>query len=465
MFSNTEFPYNTVAYINDTINGIFNAGSGVLVSPDEVLTASHMVWSSLGYAANNITVAPGYNGGSTPYGDYSGSWIHYYNISDANGSESLASSQYDVAIIHLSSPVSTGYMGLQSNFSGGYVHITGFPQNYNNDMVDTTTTVSKDPNYSLLDSAVTGHGTSGGPLWISGPNGPHIVGLVSSGDGVHQYNVQITTNIFNQIISWIHEDDFSDPLVESAWYKANNPDVAAAPMTASYHYDNYGWHEGRNPNPFFFTVGYRAANPDVNSAGIDPLSHYENWGWKEGRDTSANFDTKLYLLHNPDVAAAGIDPLQHYIDYGKQEGRPTYEAIGPSSEIAADNGFDPEFYLLENPDVAKAALGTSNPISFAYHHYEEYGWREGRNPNAWFNVDGYLSAYPDVKAAGIDPLFHYDNWGWKEGRDPSSLFDTDSYLAHYGDVKNAGVNPLLHYLEYGAFEGRGTFGLGYFRSV
>jgi len=68
-------------------------------------------------------------------------------------------------------------------------------------------------------------------------------------------------------------------------------------------------------------------------------------------------------------------------------------------------------------------------------------------------VKGYLAAYPDVKAAGVNPLDHYDQAGWKEGRDPSTAFDTTDYLSHYPDVNAAHVNPLTHFLQFGIHEG------------
>ncbi|MCJ2106261.1 hypothetical protein MKK70_12905 [Methylobacterium sp. E-041] len=75
--------------------------------------------------------------------------------------------------------------------------------------------------------------------------------------------------------------------------------------------------------------------------------------------------------------------------------------------------------------MAKAAIAAGgNSFVFAYQHHENYGWHEGRNPNAVFDVQGYLAAYGDVKAANIDPLTHYDIYGWREGRDPSASFDT-----------------------------------------
>jgi serralysin len=58
-------------------------------------------------------------------------------------------------------------------------------------------------------------------------------------------------------------------------------------------------------------------------------------------------------------------------------------------------------------------------------------------------VQEYLAAYPDVAAAGINPLDHYHQFGW---RDPSTGFDTTSYFAAYPDVASASIDPLAHYL-------------------
>jgi hypothetical protein len=86
----------------------------------------------------------------------------------------------------------------------------------------------------------------------------------------------------------------------------------------------------------------------------------------------------------------------------------------------------------------------------------------GGNPNSVFDVEGYLVAYQDVRAAGVDPLSHYDQYGWREGRDPSAHFDTRQYEAHYADVAAAQVDPLQHYLAYGIHEGRLPFDNGHF---
>jgi len=283
----------------------------------------------------------------------------------------------------------------------------------------------------------------GGLTLVSGPDGQDRVG------GFERYLFSDATIV----------TDDGQPLVDDLYYLSRNPDVFQAGQDADAHYTQYGWREGRDPNAFFSTSGYLAANADVRAAGLNPVEHYHADGWREGRDPGAAFDTQFYLATNSDVRTAGLDPLQHYIEYGQSEGRAIFEAVGRAGDIRA--GFDAEHYLLANADVARAA-GRTDPYGDARQHFEEIGWREGRDPNALFDTDGYLAAYGDVREAGIDPLEHYVKYGWREGRDASVSFDTTAYLTAYADVAAAGIDPMQHYLQYGLYEGRTAFADGSF---
>ncbi|GJD72721.1 alkaline phosphatase [Methylobacterium goesingense] len=275
-------------------------------------------------------------------------------------------------------------------------------------------------------------------------------------------------------VTGIEQFQFSDrtvdvadgnPLVDDLFYLIRNPDVAASGQDADAHYAAYGANDGRDPNAFFSTKGYLGLNADAVKTRADALGQYQQAGWKEGSDPGANFDNEFYLARNPDVAAAGLNPLQHYLEYGQSEGRAIYDAVGKASDIKA--GFDAAFYLLVNDDVLRAAQasGSTDIFAFAQQHFNTYGWKEGRDPNAVFDTAGYLKAYGDVAAAGLNPLTHYDTYGWKEGRDPAANFDTSTYLQVNGDVAQANMNPMQHFLQYGLVENRavlndGTFGGG-----
>lgn len=108
--------------------------------------------------------------------------------------------------------------------------------------------------------------------------------------------------------------------------------------------------------------------------------------------------------------------------------------------------FDAIYYLANNPGATAGA----DPLQ----HYLNSGWKEGRNPNAYFNTNWYLNQNPDVRAAGMNPLQHYEDYGWKEGRDPGPNFSIGAYLAANPDLKAAGIDPLQHFLINGRAEGR-----------
>ena len=71
-----------------------------------------------------------------------------------------------------------------------------------------------------------------------------------------------------------------------------------------------------------------------------------------------------------------------------------------------------------------------------------------------FDTDWYTTTYPDVAAAGLDPIRHFFDNGAREGRNPNPCFDTTWYLSMNTDVATSRMNPFLHYLLYGAREGR-----------
>ena len=103
--------------------------------------------------------------------------------------------------------------------------------------------------------------------------------------------------------------------------------------------------------------------------------------------------------------------------------------------------FDAVYYLRRYPDIAAAGV---DPLT----HYLDTGWTEGRDPSALFDTDYYLDNNSDVLQAGINPLLHFVTDGAREGRKPNPLFDPDWYRARYPDIGD--VNPLAHYAQIGA---------------
>ncbi len=133
--------------------------------------------------------------------------------------------------------------------------------------------------------------------------------------------------------------------------------------------------------------------------------------------------------------------------------------------------FDATYYLQQNPDVAAAI--SRGQFTSAQQHYDLFGRFENRNPSAYFSTSFYLSEYPDVARAGVNPLTHFLTFGLKEGRIANGStdalvdsngngladeFNATAYLNAYADVKAAvaagQTTAYKHFIEFGQFEGR-----------
>ena len=203
-------------------------------------------------------------------------------------------------------------------------------------------------------------------------------------------------------------------LFDPAFYLSQYPDVAGAGIDPLSHYLSHGVVERwRKPNPYFDTAFYLQQNPDVAASGANPLLHYLLDGFREGREPSPEFSGRLYLKQNPDVADSEMNPLVHFLKFGRSEGR-SAPTSGPCKEAVLrqllESGlFDPAFYLSQYPDVAGAGI---DPLS----HYLSHGVVERwRKPNPYFDTAFYLQQNPDVAASGVNPLAPLSA-RWLQGR-------------------------------------------------
>ena len=64
----------------------------------------------------------------------------------------------------------------------------------------------------------------------------------------------------------------------------------------------------------------------------------------------------------------------------------------------------------------------------------------------------YLTTYPDIWDAGVDPLLHFCRRGWKEGRQPNADFDLVSYVENNPEISRRNINPLIYYINNGKIE-------------
>lgn len=143
---------------------------------------------------------------------------------------------------------------------------------------------------------------------------------------------------------------------------------------------------------FTLNLGVYQAYGDLSGLSSSYASfHWYNYGIHEGRISSYTFDAPYYLTSHSDLVAAfgSVDyaaALNHYVTQGLYEGR------------AGSTTFDPVYYLAQNPDIA-AAYGATN-YAGALSHFAQQGLPiEGRRGSAQFSVSFYLSHYPDIAAA------------------------------------------------------------------
>lgn len=109
--------------------------------------------------------------------------------------------------------------------------------------------------------------------------------------------------------------------------------------------------------------------------------------------------------------------------------------------------FDADFYLSQYPDLRNAGI---DPVE----HYIAYGAAEGRQPHPLFDPAWYLAQLPKPEIARADPLGDYLGDGAAQGRSPHPLFDPQWYLRTNRDVVGSGMEPLEHFVKFGWREGR-----------
>lgn len=207
-----NFPYSAVVYLEVTYaSGDVYTGSGVMVGPNDVLTAAHMVYSDPDGLAVSVQIYAGYNNGVAPYGHTEAARINYFDYDlDGNDLLSRIESQDDIAILSLSIPLGqqTGWMEMTANYSDGTYNLTGYPGVYSGAggarMTNDAGYVTEDPynwvfNYTSIES---NPGNSGGPLWFQGASGPQVVGVASTGGWAAD-----VTRHFDQLQAWISAND------------------------------------------------------------------------------------------------------------------------------------------------------------------------------------------------------------------------------------------------------------------
>lgn len=197
---------------------ITERGSGVLIAPDEVLTAAHLVYGSAGQLVTDAVVSSG-AGGQSLHAVATEASVHAMPLADWTQVSSAAG---DFAVIHLTTPV-TGLptMALGSGFAGGAVTVTGYPAATSGTQDSAGETLAPlAGSAGILQGTPLGapgdpHGASGGPAWQTVGGLPTVVGLTSSASGSTGYFVGLTAADVAQIDAWVTADHAA-PAVQAA---------------------------------------------------------------------------------------------------------------------------------------------------------------------------------------------------------------------------------------------------------
>ncbi|MCF8106521.1 MAG: DUF4214 domain-containing protein [Desulfohalobiaceae bacterium] len=210
----STYPYSSVVYITATFpSGLTFAGTGAVVGENDVLTASHVVYSDEnGGLAEDIVVFPARDGPLLPFGPYDGDYVNYYEIDqDNDGLLTRAESEYDLAMIGFDTAFGndTGWFDIEPGQSSGSYNLTGYPEGYNGSVEPRMTNhfgyVTENLDSFVFDfqsiESLPGH--SGGPLWASGENGPSIAGVLST----RSWAVDVSGQYYD-ILNWMDDNDF-----------------------------------------------------------------------------------------------------------------------------------------------------------------------------------------------------------------------------------------------------------------
>ncbi|MBG9389805.1 trypsin-like serine peptidase [Caenimonas aquaedulcis] len=196
VFDRTSLPYSAVCYVTVVFpDGASQRGSGVLVGPNDVLTALHMVYQgSHGGWATQVSVAPGAD--TSPYDTPYGVISDFGSLSgraanwdfDGDGLITQAEAQGDMAVIGLRQRIGDAAGWLQpiavpADFTG---IAAGYPArppiSAGLGLMQQAMFADASTSYGTYDvSGSLGAGASGGPLVYTREGVSYVAGVLSSG--------------------------------------------------------------------------------------------------------------------------------------------------------------------------------------------------------------------------------------------------------------------------------------------
>ena len=205
------FPSRAVVYISSTLGGC----SGNLIGKDTVLTAGHCVHSggSGGTWASSVTVYPGRNGNSSPFGSCGASWLASVSGWTVNGDE-----KFDYGVVKLNCDVGNtvgwfGFFWTSDSLENTPTTINGYPGDKPLTQWLSVDKVRVSQARQVFYKNDSQPGNSGGGVWQDGPPGSICTGACimaihaygthgAAPHSDHNHGTRIDEARFNNLVNW-----------------------------------------------------------------------------------------------------------------------------------------------------------------------------------------------------------------------------------------------------------------------
>lgn len=213
----TSFPYSAIVQVRIDFDGdgsYESWGSGVMISPNDVLTAGHVLWDATYGYARNVQVVPGRDGSTFPFGTAQGTAWH---VPDAYVSSGGAFA-YDIGVVNLGTTTgtATGTFQIQPTTNTALVGTVVTTAGYPGDRASSGPTMyaahgeialsSGSTRIHYADTLDTFGGQSGSPLWVMVNGQPTVVGVHTTGGTFFNGGTAITSEFYELIRQWTGGD-------------------------------------------------------------------------------------------------------------------------------------------------------------------------------------------------------------------------------------------------------------------
>ncbi|MHC5216308.1 trypsin-like serine protease [Enterococcus sp. LJL128] len=259
----TVFPYSAVVKVVCHYNvGLPSSGTGSMIGKDAVLTNAHVVYSKDRGWPKSITVYPGKNANSEPFGSAQSRVV------------TISSTSYgatnDYAVIRLNKAIgnNTGYFGLTSTIPSSLT-LTGYHgDKKDGKMYTQTSSIVGSNNEQILHQFDAWAGSSGSPMYNSNKQ---IVAIHAGGYSSYDYAVRMNGKAKSNVVAWAHDKNSDGTIYTGVNYQT--------------HTKNFGWMNFvANGTTSGTTKQSRQAEAlqiklSGYSGGIQYRSHVQSKGW------------------------------------------------------------------------------------------------------------------------------------------------------------------------------------------